>query len=102
MSSEFRFKGNPVVMQDPVLHQIAKEMNVSPHKLALKFLLQLGDNVIIIPKSTSQSHIKENNNLNFAISEENMNKLRSQERCYRLIDSNIWWNNDYYITEFRE
>ena len=102
MSSEFRFKGNPVVMQDPVLHQIAKEMNVSPHKLALKFLLQLGDNVIIIPKSTSESHIKENSNLNFAISEENMNKLRSQERCYRLIDSNIWWNNDYYITEFRE
>ena len=30
MSSEFRFKGNPVVMQDPVLHQIAKARTVSP------------------------------------------------------------------------
>ena len=102
MSSEIRFKGNPVVMNDPVLSEIAKEMNVSPRKLALKFLLQLGDNVIIIPKSTSESHIKENVNLDFTISEENMNKLKALERCCRLVDSNKWWNNDYFITEFRE
>ena len=62
----------------------------------------LMEQLFIIPKSTCESHIKENSNLNFTISEENMNKLRSRERCYRLIDSNKWWNKDYYITEFRE
>lgn len=61
MTGELRFIGNPVVMSDPVIQEVAEEMNVPPPKLALKFLLQLGNNVIISPKSTSEFHIKENN-----------------------------------------
>ena len=102
MSTEFRFKNNLVVMDDPVLNEIAKEMNISPQRLELKFLLQLGDNVMIVPKSAQDNHIKENISLDFTISESNMNRLKGCERCYKLFDSQAASNHDWHISEFRE
>lgn len=89
-------------MNDPILNDIAKELNVSPYQVELKFLLQLGENVVVVPKSIHQNYLMENISLDFMISDENMVKLKMSERCYRLSDSSSFMNNDWCITEDRE
>ena len=101
-SPEKRIDSDPLIMNDPVLNEISKELNVSPYQLELKFLLQLGENVVVVPKSVHEKFLIENISLNFSISEENMAKLKLCERCYRLSDSSSLMNNDWCITEDRE
>lgn len=101
-SPENRIDKDPIIMNDPVLNEIAKEMKVTPCQLELKFLLQLGENVVIVPKSVHEKYLLENISLDFEINETNMNRLKMCERCYRLADSLSTMNNDWFITEDRE
>lgn len=60
-------------LSNPVLKQIAETYEKTPAQIMLNWGLQNGYNVI--PRSSNPSHIRENINLNFAISDEDMKSL---------------------------
>ena len=61
------------LLKDPKINKFAKKYNVSPAQLMLAFDLQLG--CIVLPKSDNVAEMKENLNINFQISDEDMKKL---------------------------
>ena len=62
------------ITKNQTINEISKKYNKTPAQIALRFLLQR--EIYIIPKSKNEKRLKENLNLNFSISEEDMNKLR--------------------------
>ncbi|XP_012264456.2 aldose reductase A-like [Athalia rosae] len=61
------------LLQDPTVTSIAKEYNVSPARLLLRWALQ--QDIGIIPKASKKEHIRDNINLDFDISEDHMQQL---------------------------
>lgn len=61
------------VLDDPDVISAAKQLGVSPGRVLLRWLVQ--QQIAIIPKSKSPSHIVENTQLDFVIPNEIMNKL---------------------------
>ncbi len=61
-------------LKSPAITQAAKKYGVSPAQLCIKYILQLG--LIALPKASSRDHIKENSELDFIISDEDMNSLK--------------------------
>ncbi len=61
------------LVDDPRLVEMAKKYNVSIPQLCIKYTLQL--NTITIPKASSEGHIKDNAQLGFEISKEDMIEL---------------------------
>lgn len=53
--------------------KIAEKLNVTPSQVLLAWALQ--QNVAIIPKATSEQHIKENVALDFIIDEKDLNEI---------------------------
>lgn len=84
----------PTLLEDEVLVQIAKEINQTPGAVALKFLLQCDPITVIIPKSVTPSRILANHTLNFTLTDEQMERLHSRERCYRYADVRDEWGVD--------
>ena len=84
----------PTVLADEVLNQIAKEINKTPAQVALKFLLQCAPIVVPIPKSVTPARILSNISLDFTLTEEQMERLRSREMCYRFADVREEWGVD--------
>ncbi|RZC40089.1 prostaglandin F synthase-like [Asbolus verrucosus] len=66
---------NPKLISDPVVVEIAKKLEKSPAQVLLQWALQ--QKVGIIPKARSREHIEANIDLNFTISDEDMNRLSS-------------------------
>ncbi|KAL2718640.1 hypothetical protein V1478_012516 [Vespula squamosa] len=66
---------NTNLLKDPVVNNIASEINVSPARLLLKWALQQG--IGIIPKAVKKEHIQDNINLNFIIDAKQMKILSS-------------------------
>ncbi len=58
--------------------RIAKAYDVSPAQLCIKYDLQLG--LVVLPKTETPSHMKENADLSFVISEEDMKTLKNLEQ----------------------
>jgi pyridoxine 4-dehydrogenase len=54
-----RGRDNPV-LTSPVVHQIAARLGVTPAQVALKWLLQLAPNVLLIPGTGSVAHLRQN------------------------------------------
>ncbi|QDP41546.1 aldo/keto reductase [Radiobacillus deserti] len=52
--------GSAKVTADPVVQEVAKEMGISPVQVGLAWLLQHTDNTLIIPGTTSISHLEQN------------------------------------------
>lgn len=77
-----------VVAYSPIAHgealknqeivRIAKAYDVSPAQLCIKYDLQLG--LVVLPKTETPSHMKENADLSFVISEEDMKTLKNLEQ----------------------
>ena len=88
-------KGQPNLLDDPVLHEISKETGKTPAQVELKFLLQLSQKMIVLPKSANPDRQKENFSLDFTLNEEQMQKLKKCERCYRFTDIRDWGVNVY-------
>jgi diketogulonate reductase-like aldo/keto reductase len=72
------------LLQDPVLGEVAAEVNRTPGQVALRYLLQLSPYVNVIPKSVTPERIKENFDLGFTLSAEQMGKLREQNKAWRI------------------
>lgn len=70
--------GDPNLISEPVLTQLAAKYGKSPVQIILKWHIQEG--FIPLPKSTNPQHIKENISLDFVLSDEDMEKIRAMDR----------------------
>lgn len=62
------------ITKNQTINEISQKHGKTPAQIALKFLLQRG--IYIIPKSKDPKRLEENFNLNFTISEDDMNTLK--------------------------
>lgn len=76
------------LMKDPEIQSIANKYNVSLARLCLRFCLQL--NMVVIPKTTNPEHMKDNFDLDFDISEEDMERLIKLDKI-KDYGKDDWW-----------
>lgn len=65
-------------MKNPVIVKMAEKYDVTPAQLCIRYCLQL--DLIILPKASSEEHLKENMDVDFVISAEDMEILKNCER----------------------
>ena len=61
------------ILDHPVVTEMAEKYKASPAQLSIRYVLQLG--TVALPKTTSKDHMKSNADIDFTISEEDMNTL---------------------------
>lgn len=61
------------ILDHPVVKEMAEKYKASPAQLSIRYVLQLG--TVALPKTTSKDHMKSNADIDFTISEEDMNTL---------------------------
>ncbi|WP_407371789.1 aldo/keto reductase [Carnobacterium sp.] len=61
------------ILDHPVVTEMAEKYQVSPAQLSIRYVLQLG--TVALPKTTNKDHMKSNADIDFTISEEDMNML---------------------------
>lgn len=84
--------GEPILLDDQVLNEIACECGKSAAQVELQFLYQLDENLVVLSKSVKPDRIKENFERSFELSNEQMERLKKRNRCYRYCDSTKQWN----------
>ncbi len=70
--------GHGDLLRDAEIVALADKYRVSTARFCIKYVLQLG--TVALPKAVSVNHLKDNLDLNFEISEEDMNFLKSLNR----------------------
>ena len=88
--------GNPCLLSDPVLCDIAKEVGKMPAAVELKFLLAISDKTVVLAKSNTPERLKANNSLDFELTDDQIAKLKARERCFRFIDPVKTWGYDIF------
>uniref|UniRef100_A0A8C6T5B4 alcohol dehydrogenase (NADP(+)) n=1 Tax=Neogobius melanostomus TaxID=47308 RepID=A0A8C6T5B4_9GOBI len=74
----------PVLMEEPVIHNLATKYHKSPAQILLRWQTQRG--VVVIPKSVTESRIKENIEVfDFSLQAEEMEKITALNRDWRYI-----------------
>lgn len=89
-----------VVLEDPVLNEVAGELGRPAASVLLRFLQQLSPCVSVLAKSVTKERIKSNGELDFSLNEEQMAKLRKCERCLRLTNRLDKWGVDVFTDEY--
>ncbi|XP_021353540.1 alcohol dehydrogenase [NADP(+)]-like [Mizuhopecten yessoensis] len=85
----------PVLLQDPVLGEMAKKYKKTPAQILIRNLLQR--KVIVIPKSVTPSRIQENGNVfDFKISSEDMATIAGIDKDLRMFKFHIMANAPDY------
>lgn len=64
-------------LKNPEIIRMAKKYEVSPARLCIKYDIQLG--LVVLPKTGNPSHMKENADMDFVISDEDMKVLKNLE-----------------------
>ncbi|CAJ0596823.1 unnamed protein product [Cylicocyclus nassatus] len=83
-SNEFREEGDPNVLKDPVVNNIAKAHGKTPAQVVLRWATQQG--ILIIPKSVSEERISQNADLfDFTLTDDEMKELDGLECGYRVV-----------------
>ena len=95
-SGDFAPPEAPCLLKDEVLNEVAKEVGKSPAAVELQFLYQLNPRLIILVKSVTKERIKENITRQFQLSDEQMQKLRARDRCYRYCCPIGMWKVDVF------
>ncbi|KAB1659676.1 aldo/keto reductase [Pseudoclavibacter chungangensis] len=67
--------GHGAILRDPDLVDMAERYGVSVPRLCIRYTLQLG--TVALPKSTDPDHMRENADVDFEISDEDMATLRT-------------------------
>lgn len=65
-------------LKNPEIVKMAEKYGVSPAQLCIQYDLQLG--LVVLPKTTTPSHMQENAQLDFEISDADMSILKNLER----------------------
>ncbi|MAG01821.1 oxidoreductase [Candidatus Pacearchaeota archaeon] len=73
-----------LVFEDKILTKIANNHNKTAGQISLRWLLD--KNLVIIPKASSEQHLKENLDLNFKLSEEETKEIDNIDESQRLIN----------------
>ena len=89
-----------VVLDDPVLKEVAAELGKPVASVLIRFLQQLSPCVSVLAKSVTKERIKSNAELEFTLNEEQMAKLRKCERCLRLTNRLEKWGVDVFADEY--
>jgi diketogulonate reductase-like aldo/keto reductase len=66
------------LLKNDELAEIAKKYNVSMPRLCIRYTLQL--DLLPLPKTANPDHMKDNADVDFVISEEDMELLKNMER----------------------
>jgi len=83
------------VLQDKVLAEIAKRLNVSPAQVILRYLVQRG--FTVIPKSVTPSRIQSNYKVfDFKLGDADMKKIAAMNKNYRTCSFHWDIGNKYY------
>jgi alcohol dehydrogenase (NADP+) len=93
-SAGFKESHEPVVLQDPVILQLAKKYKVTPAQIALAWALQRGTSVVV--KSTNPDHLRDNQvvaNGSIVLSQEDMELIQGMDRNYRFFRPGDWWGS---------
>ncbi|KAG4088721.1 NADP-dependent oxidoreductase domain-containing protein [Neocallimastix lanati (nom. inval.)] len=69
--------GHGGIIDNPVLAEMAKSYNKSVAQLCIRYIVQLG--LIVLPKSSNPDHIKSNGEVDFVISDKDMETLKKIE-----------------------
>lgn len=77
------YRGVPLI-EDPDVVDIAAKHNKSPAQVAIRFLVQLSPKMIVIPGSKNPKNIKLNADLNFELTNEEMERLKSLDRYFNM------------------
>ena len=64
-------------LKNAAIADMAKKYNVSPAQLCIRYVLELG--MVALPKTANPEHMKNNADVDFRISEEDMNTLKQME-----------------------
>lgn len=64
-------------LKNRLISELAAKYGVSAARLCVKYVLELG--MVALPKATSEEHIRDDANLDFTISSEDMNILKNAE-----------------------
>jgi len=70
--------GHGEILKNEEIIKVAERYNVSVPQLCIRYTLQLG--LLPLPKTANPDHMKNNADVNFVISEEDMERLQSMER----------------------
>ena len=74
---------DPVLLEDELVKRLANKYSKSAGQICLKWAIQ--QNIVVIPKSTTPSRIKENAEIfDFRMSDEDMNELKGLNRDFRI------------------
>jgi len=86
----YKESAEPVVLDDPILQQIAARHNVSTAQVALAWSLQRGNSVVV--KSTKRERLEENLvAFKLKLSEEDMDAIASLTTNHRFFRPEEWW-----------
>jgi len=80
----------PILMEDPVIKEIAKSHGKTPAQVLIRWGLQRG--TVVLPKSGAQHRIMENTKVwDFALTPEQMDQLNKLDRNHRIYKTE-WWD----------
>ena len=86
------------VFDDPVVEEVADSYGVSPAQVVLKWAVER--DVVVLPKSTSPAHVRQNADLDWSIAEEDRRALDGRDRDHPVYDTpGHGWSNDVYGIE---
>ncbi|KAM4039936.1 aldo-keto reductase family 1 member C3-like [Anomaloglossus baeobatrachus] len=86
---------SPVLLEDPVLNSIAKNLTRTPAQVALRYLLQRG--VVVLAKSFTPDRIKQNFQVfDFQLNDEEMKTLDERNRNLRYLNTQQWQDHPKY------
>ena len=87
--------GDPSLLEEPAIVEIAKRHNKEPAQVLIKFQAQRG--VVVIPKSVTPARIKSNMQVfDFTLSDDEMKTIASFDRNYRFCPLDQYKEHQYY------
>lgn len=75
-------------LKNPAIVEMAKKYGVSAAQLCIRYVLQLG--AVALPKTANPTHMANNANVNFTISEEDMEALKNMEHIADYGEFNVF------------
>jgi diketogulonate reductase-like aldo/keto reductase len=88
-SPGYKGDGEPTILEDPVLKQIAANHNVSAAQICIAWALQRGTSVVA--KSATPKRQEENLSTNVQLSDSELKDIEGLERGYRFFRPDDWW-----------
>lgn len=82
--------GDLSLLQNEVVNKIAKKHKAGPAEVLISWSLQSG--YVVIPKSTTEGHIKSNISFDFELADDEMKAINALDKSQKpLIDTNVFW-----------